>query len=150
MMSNRVKEHQEHTKQSIFRHGLIKLIISTVLQKKEKTWDYFLFWYGFQSDKEYQSKKRQVDKAQNLVKKLKKKVIVKAEEDSVKENSVTQRDENPENEQQNKVDEDEILKVQTQDLDHVENSLNEKVNQEVDEILLEQEQVPTGVQSESK
>ena len=82
-----------------------------MLQKKEKTWDYFLFQSGFQCDKEDQSKKRQVNKAQNLVKKLKKKVIVEAEEDSVQGKSVTQRDENTKNEQQNKVDEDEISKV---------------------------------------
>ena len=81
-MSSRVKEHQNHTQQSIFHHGLIKLIISTVLQKKGKTWDYFLFWYGFQSEKENQSKKRHVNKAHNLVKKLKKEVIVEIEEDS--------------------------------------------------------------------
>ena len=37
-MSCRVREHQDHTKQSVFHHGLIKLIISTVLQKREKTW----------------------------------------------------------------------------------------------------------------
>ena len=53
-MSSRVREHQDHTKQSIFHHGLIKLIISTVLQKKGKTWDYFLFWSRFQSEKEDQ------------------------------------------------------------------------------------------------
>ena len=57
-MSSRVKGHQDHTKQSIFYHGLIKLIICTVLQKKGKTWDYFLFWSRFQSGKEDQSKKR--------------------------------------------------------------------------------------------
>ena len=91
-----------------------------------------------------------MNKAQNLVKKLKKKVIVEAKEDSVPGNSVRQRDENVENEQHNKVDEDEISKVQTQDLDHVEDNLHEKVNQGVDESLLEQEQVPIGVQSESK
>ena len=96
-MSSRVKECQDHTKQSIFHHGLIKLIISTVLQKKEKTWDYFLFWSGFQSEKEDQSKKRQLNKGHNLVKKLKKKVIVEIEEDSVQGKSVTQRDENAEN-----------------------------------------------------
>ena len=83
-----------------------------------------------------------MNKAQNLVKKLKKKVIVEAEEDSVQGKSVPQRDENAENEQQNKVDEDEISKVQMQDLDHVEDILHEKVNQRVDESLLEQEQVP--------
>ena len=71
-MSSRLKEHQDHTQNSIFHHGLINLIISTVLQKKEKTWDYFLFYSGFQSKKEDQSKKRQVNKSHNLVKKLKK------------------------------------------------------------------------------
>ena len=30
-MSSRVKDHQDHTSQSIFHHGLIKLIISTAL-----------------------------------------------------------------------------------------------------------------------
>ena len=57
-MSSRVKEHQDHTKQSIFHNGLIKLIISTVLRKKETTWYYFLFWSGFQSEKEDQAQKR--------------------------------------------------------------------------------------------
>ena len=90
-----------------------------------------------------------MNKAHNLVKKLKKKVIVEAEEDSVQGKSVTQRDENDENEQQNKVDEDEISKVQMQDLDHVENTLNEEVIQGVDEGLLEQEH-HAGVHSERK
>ena len=34
-MSSKVKEHQDHTKQSVFHHGLIKIVISTVLQKRE-------------------------------------------------------------------------------------------------------------------
>ena len=80
---------------------------------------------------------------------MKREVIVKAEEDSVQERSMTQRVENPESEQQNKADEDEPSKVQTQDLNHVENTLNEKVNQGVDEGLLEQEQ-HTGVHSKIK
>ena len=54
-MSSRVKEHQDHTKQSVFNHGLIKLVISSVLQKREKTRDYFLFRSGFQTEKEEQS-----------------------------------------------------------------------------------------------
>ena len=98
-MSSRVKEHQYHTQQSIFHHGLIKLIIGIVLRKKEKTWDYFLFLSGFQYEKEDQSKKNKMNKGQNLVKKLKKKVIVKIEEDNVQGKSVTQKDENDENEQ---------------------------------------------------
>ena len=128
-MSSRVKDHQNHTQQSIFHHGLIKLIIITVLQKKGKTWDYFLFWSRFQSEKEDQSKKRHVNKAQNLFKKLKKEVIVEAEEDSVQERSMIQRVEKPKSEQQNKVDEDEPSKVQRQYLNHVSNTLNEEVNQ---------------------
>ena len=90
-MSSRVREHHDHTKQCIFHHGLIKLIISIVLQNKGKTWDYFLLWSGFQSEKEDQSKRRQVNKSQNLVKKLKKKVIVEIEEENVQERSMTQR-----------------------------------------------------------
>ena len=127
-MSSRVKEHQDHTQQSIFHHGLIKLIISIVLQKKGKNWYYFLFCYGFQSEKEDQSKKRHVNKAQNLLKKLKKEVIVEAEEDSAQERSMTQKVENLESEQHNKADEDEPSKVQRQDLNHVANTLNEELN----------------------
>ena len=106
-MSSRIREHHDHTKQSIFHHGLIKLIISTVLQKKGKTWDYFMFWSGFQREKEDQLKRRQVNKSQSLVKKLKKEVIVEVEEDTIQENSFTQRVEKLESEQQKKTDEDE-------------------------------------------
>ena len=102
-MSSRVKEHQDHTKQSIFHHGLIKIIISIVLQNKGKTWDYFLFWSGFQSEKEDQAQKRQLNKGHNLVKKLKNKVIVEIEEDNVLANSMTQRDENVEDEKQTNI-----------------------------------------------
>ena len=98
-----------------------------------------------------------MNKAQNLVKKLKKEVIIKVEEDSVQEMSMTRRVEKPESEQQNKTNEDEKKanedepsKVQKQDLDHVENTLNEDVNQGVDEGLLEQEQIHTEVHEERK
>ena len=36
-MSSKVKGHQDHTSPSIFHHGLIKLIISTALQREGKT-----------------------------------------------------------------------------------------------------------------
>ena len=49
-----------------------------------------------------------------------------------------------------KFDEDEPSKVQRQDLSHVANTLNEEVNQGIDESLLEKEQVHTGIHSESK
>ena len=121
-----------------------------MLQKKEKTWDYFLFQYGFQSEKEDKSKKRQLNKGHNLAKKLKEKAIVEIEEDNVPGKSVTQRDENVEDEQQTNIEEDEISKGEMKDLEHVEDSLHEEVNQEVNESLIEQEQVPMVVRSEDK
>ena len=42
-MSNRIKGHFDHTNQSVFHHGLIKLIICTVFKKKNRCWDHFLF-----------------------------------------------------------------------------------------------------------
>ena len=69
-MSSRIKEHHDHTAQSIFHHGLIKLIISTILQREGKTWDYFLFWSGFQNNQEGQPTKNHVDKGQALIRKL--------------------------------------------------------------------------------
>ena len=62
---------------------------------------------------------------------------------------MTERVKNPESEQQNKANEDEPSKVQKQDLYHVENTLNEEVNQGVDEGMLEQEK-HTGVHLERK
>ena len=93
-MSCRVREHQDHTKQSIFHHGLIKLIISTVLQKREKTWEHFIFWSGFKTDQEEQSQRRQVDKGQTLITKIRKKVIVKDEENDKPGEASKQENEN--------------------------------------------------------
>ena len=128
-----------------------------MLQKKGKTQDYFLFWSGFQSEKEDQSKRRQVNKSQNLVKKLKKEVIVEVEEETVQERSMTQRVEKPESEQERKidedekkVDEDELLTIQRKDLNHAENTMNKDVKQGVDEGLVEQEQIHTEAHLERK
>ena len=93
-MSCRVREHQDHTKQSVFHHGLIKLIISTVLQKKEKTWEHFIFWLGFKTKQEEQSQKRQEYKGETLIKKLRKKVIVKDEETDKPREASNQENEN--------------------------------------------------------
>ena len=140
-----MKEHQDHTKQSIFHHGLIKLSISTVLQKKEKTWYYFLFWSRFQCEKEDQAQKRKLNKGHNLVKKMKKKSIVEKKEDSEPGNSVTQNDENVEDEQQTIIEEDEISKGEMKYLEHIEDNIHEEANQEVNESSIEQKQIPMGV-----
>ena len=72
-MSSRVKKHEDHTSQSIFHHALIKLIINTVLQHEGKTWDFFIFWSGFQTKEEDQKPKRKADKGKVLMRKLGKK-----------------------------------------------------------------------------
>ena len=73
-MSSRLKEHHDHTTQSIFHHGLIKLIIRNALQREGKTWDYFLFWSSFKIKPEEQQTKKHVDKGKTLVRKLGQKI----------------------------------------------------------------------------
>ena len=51
---------------------------------------------------------------------------------------MTQRDENVEDEQQTSIEENEISKEEMKDLEHVEDSLHEEANQEVNECLIEQ------------
>ena len=143
-MSSKV-EHQDHTKQSVFHHGLIKLVISTVLRKREKTWDYFLFWSGFQTEKEEQSQKRQLNKGQNLVKKLKKRVTVKNEEHSELGKSMNQEDENIEIEQQINIEENKVSKAKVKEVDPVEGTFHEELNQELKENVKEHKQVPITV-----
>ena len=80
-----------------------------------------------------------------MVKKLKKRVTVEIEEDNVPEKSMTQRDENVEDEQQTNIEGNEISKVGMKDLEPVEDSFHLEVNQEVKENVKEQEQVPMTV-----
>ena len=46
-MSNKIKGHRYHTHQYVFHHGLIKLIVCIVLQKKSRTWDHFFVLVRF-------------------------------------------------------------------------------------------------------
>ena len=61
-MSDRVKGHKDHTQQSMFHHGLVKFIVDTILQKKGRTWEHFVFWSGIHTQQEGQTKKRQMNK----------------------------------------------------------------------------------------
>ena len=86
-----------------------------------------------------------------MVKKLRKRVTVKIEEDNVLEKSITQRDENIEDEQQTNIEENEISKCTgMKDLEPVEDSLHVEINQELKENVKEQEQVPIIVQFEDE
>ena len=84
-MSDRVKRHKDHTQQSIFHHGLIKLIVNTVLQKKGRTWEHFMFWSGIHTHQEGQPKKRQMNKQHCLVKRLKREIVEELAKDSIQE-----------------------------------------------------------------
>ena len=79
--SNRVKGQIDHSSQSIFHHGLIKLIISTALQHEGKTWKFFIFWSRFQTKEEDQKPKRQADKGKVLIRKLGQKPKLEDEEE---------------------------------------------------------------------
>ena len=89
-MSNRIKGHIDHMHQSIFHHGLIKLIIYTVLQGKNKSWDHFLFWLGFSNEQEDQVRKISMNKQFGFVKRFKKEIVDDLVQASVQENSIGQ------------------------------------------------------------
>ena len=80
----------------------------------------FLFWYGFQTEKEDQTQKRQLNKGYNLVKKMKNRVTVKTEEENVPEKSMTQENKNVEVEQRVNIEENEISKVEVKEIEPVE------------------------------
>ena len=63
-----------------------------------------------------------------MVKKLKKRVIVKIEEDNALEKSMTQEHENVEVEQQINIEENEISKVEVKEIEPVEATFHEELN----------------------
>ena len=89
-MSNMIKGYIDHTHQSIFHHGLIKLIICTVLQMNNRIWDHFLFWSGFSNEQEYQVKKTLMNKKFGFVKRFRKDLVDDLVQVSVQENSPSQ------------------------------------------------------------
>ena len=89
-MSNRIRGHLDHTHRSVFHHGLIKLIICTVLQKKNRSWDRFLFSSGFTNEQGDQLKKSLIDKKFGFVKRFKKYMVEDLVQDNTRENSSCQ------------------------------------------------------------
>ena len=96
-MSNRIKGHSDHTNQSLFHHGLIKLIICTVLQKENRSWDHFICWLGFTIEQGDHVKKGLPNKQSIFVKKFKRDVIEDLVWNSIQEASSCQRFRNPGN-----------------------------------------------------
>jgi hypothetical protein len=46
-MASKVQAKPQKASSSLFHHGLIKLIVLEELNKRNKTWDYLLFWGEF-------------------------------------------------------------------------------------------------------
>ena len=46
-MAIRVRNHPDSSRNIIFHHGMIKLLIAQDLEKYERSWSHFLFWSGF-------------------------------------------------------------------------------------------------------
>ena len=90
-ISDRVKGHKDHTQQYIFHHGLIKLFVNKVLQKKGRTWEHFVFWSGVHTQQEGQPKKRQMNKQHFLVKRLKREIADELVKDSIQEEGSVQK-----------------------------------------------------------
>ena len=109
-----------------------------------------LFWSGFQTEKEEQSQKRQLDKGQNLIKKLKKKVTIKNEEHSEPGKSMNQEDENIEIEHQINIEENKVSKSEVKEMEPVEDASPEELNQIKNEDVKEQEQVPITILSKEE
>ena len=86
-MSNGIKGNIDHTHQSIFHHGLIKPIVYTILQRKNRTCYHFLFGSGFPNEQEDQVKKILMNKQFGFVKRFKKELVDDLVQDNVQENS---------------------------------------------------------------
>ena len=106
-MLKRVKGHSDHTNQFLFHHGLIKLIICTILHKENRSWDHFLFWSGFGIKQGDHVNKSLLNKQYGFVNKFKRKVFEDLVQDNPQKASPCQRFGDPSNEDQEKALENE-------------------------------------------
>ena len=58
----RVRNHPDHTSHSVFHHGLIKLLITTELEKNNKSWQNFIFFYGFEPETQMHNDDKEIRK----------------------------------------------------------------------------------------
>ena len=45
-----VIKHPNHKNHSVFHHGLIKLLITTELEKSDRSFQHFILWSGFEPE----------------------------------------------------------------------------------------------------
>ena len=61
-MSHKVQVEPDHIQNTLFHFGLIKMILVEELRKKERTWEHFMFWGGFELDTQPDKGKRKSSK----------------------------------------------------------------------------------------
>ena len=143
-MSDRVKGNKNHTQQYLFHHGLIKLIVNTVLQKKGRTCEHFVFWLGIHTQQEGHPKKRQMNKQHCLVKMLKREIVEELVKDGIqKEVSVQKFEESVYEESREALNEN-----QEQFSENIEESHRVDTKQEEGKSSLEQNQSLIGIQED--
>jgi hypothetical protein len=57
-MSHKVQAKPNKIKNTLFHFGLIKLIVLEELRRREKTWEHFIFWGGFEMETHLGNKKK--------------------------------------------------------------------------------------------
>ena len=50
-----LRNHPDHINNPVFYHGLIKLRITTELEKNDRCWKHFIFWFGFDPEAQMQN-----------------------------------------------------------------------------------------------
>ena len=130
-LSNRIKGHMDHTHHYVFHHGLIKLIVCTILQKRSKSWDHFLFWSGFPNEKEDQVNKSLMNKQFGFAKRFKIELMNELVQDNVQENCSGQGFEEPIDEEVREMfdgSSEQVLKNDEKDQRVVSNHEEEKIS----------------------
>ena len=62
-MAQKFQAKPEKENSRLFHHGLIKLIVMEELRRREKTWDYLIFWGEFEQDIQPKGKKKPTKKS---------------------------------------------------------------------------------------
>jgi hypothetical protein len=61
-MCNRVQAEPDIIQNTLFHFGLVKMIVVEQLKKKERTWEHFVFWEGFESQPQPDEGKKRAGK----------------------------------------------------------------------------------------
>ena len=61
-MVTRVRNHPDHNTHSVFHHELIKLLITTELERFDISWHHFIFWTSFEPEAQMHDDDKEIRK----------------------------------------------------------------------------------------